>query len=188
MIVLGIDPGYAHLGIAVARFTASRTEALLVETVRTTTKLTALERVRKISLHVLGVLGDPDFDELSAVGFESQAGVEAGKMRAAMENPEKLQSNAASRRVHEVVGVIQCAAAARRLPIYEHAPSTLKCSLLGKGGGRASKAQMRLMAGRIFGMPGLPEHSADALAACVATANKHRRALAEKRAGLRLIS
>lgn len=185
MIVIGIDPGYAFLGVSVVRFTASRAEALLVETFRTTTKDAAARRMARIADRLLELCGDP---RVRAVGFESQAGVEAGKAKRALEDPTKVTSNAASRRVHEVVGVVQAVARVYQLPCYEHAPSSVKVALLGRGGGRASKERMRSAAGLLFGKPGLSEHSADALAVAVATARALRLDKAKTRAGLVLIS
>ena len=185
MIVVGIDPGFAFLGIALVRFTASRAEALLVETFRTTTKDSDARRMARVADRLLEVCADP---RIRALGFESQAGVEAGKAKRALEDPTKVTSNAASRRVHEVVGVVQTVARVYSLPCYEHAPSSVKVAMLGRGGGRASKSRMRDAAGVFFGRPGLSEHAADSLAVSVATARAYRLEQAKRRAGLSLIS
>jgi Holliday junction resolvasome RuvABC endonuclease subunit len=146
--------------------------------------MTAPERMDLICDRVLELL---ELHKPEVMGYENQAGVEAGKAKLMLEDPTKVHSNASSRRVHEVVGALRCAARIHRLPCYEVAPATVKVSLLGKGGGRGSKAQVKQAVSRMLGVS-CSEHAADALAVAVATGRRHAIELAKQRAALGLIS
>lgn len=151
--VLGIDPGLAHVGVAVARFNLSRTQALYVATIETPSTASDDERLALIAteLWAIAYAHRPE-----AVAYEDQSGVEVGMQRAG------TGSNKWSRRVHDVCGMARMIAAALGVPCYAVAPSTAKLAFAGSG--RATKDQMVSVARRVYGLLDVSEHGADALA------------------------
>lgn len=165
--VVGVDPGYAFMGLGVMRLTPSSMRLLHHETVRTSAKADPDERFDAITDRLCDVVEEY---EPVAMGFEDQSGVEA-----AIQRDAEGGTNHSSRRVHEVVGSIRAVARFYRLRLYKNAISTVKVAVLGKGGGRASKDQMKLAVRRIFGLTEVvSEHAADAVAVAVATVRKER--------------
>lgn len=187
VIVLGIDPGFAFVGLAVVEMTASRARVLFAETFKTSRASGADEdRLDAIFDRLLDVIDDRG---PAVVGYENQAGVEAGKAKRILEDPSAVgEINASSRRVHEVTGAIRCAARVYGLPCYAVAPSSVKLALLGKGGGRASKSAVKAAVARYLGGVGLSEHAADGAAVAVATSRRHALEMAKRRSHMRLIS
>jgi len=179
VIVLGIDPGYAHLGIGVVELTPTRTRCVHHETFSTRSRDEVDGRLDAIAEHLFAVIEHYDPD---AVGFEDQAYVEVAahrrKVDAAGEENGDVWSNVNSRRVHEVVGIIRCAARFYDLPRYRLAVSSVKVAVLGKGGGRAKKDAVKKRVRLIFGIPACSEHAADALAVAIGTGVRHRHHLA----------
>lgn len=172
LVALGVDPGFAFLGLGVIEVTNSSTRVLHHETFTTSAKDETAGRLDAISDRLLDALDDyaPQL-----VAYENQAGVEVG-MQLMREAEGKGGTNYSSRRVHEVSGIIRCAARSVELPCYCLAPSTIKVALLGKGGGHAKKAQLKLAVRRMLGVVGCSEHAADALAIAVGGVQAHRRA------------
>jgi crossover junction endodeoxyribonuclease RuvC len=179
MIALGIDPGFANLGLGVLEVTASSSRCLHHETFKTSPKDTDDHRLERIADRIFDTI---DEYKPALLGFEDQAGVEA-----AIHRDDSEGTNYSSRRVHEVVGIVRAAARFYALPLYRSAPSTVKVAVLGKGGGHAKKARMIEVVSRIFGLHGCSEHGADALAIAVASIRKHRQARAQLKAAAALI-
>jgi crossover junction endodeoxyribonuclease RuvC len=165
MIALGIDPGFAFVGFGVVQLTNTSSRVLHHETFKTTTKVSDELRMDAIADRVGDVIErfNPD-----AIGYENQSGVEVAMQR------EGEGTNVSSRRVHEVCGIIRCAARYYELPCYCLAISTIKVAVLGKGGGRAKKPQVKAAVRMIFGVAGCSEHAADGIAISVATTRAHR--------------
>lgn len=167
MIGLGIDPGFAAVGLGVLSFSATATRVLHHETFRTESRRKGddAERLSLIADHLLDVIEEysPAF-----VAYEDQALVAVGKAR------QGLPVTMSSQRVHEVSGIIRCAARCYDLPVYCYQPSSVKVGVLGKGGGRAKKARMIEAVRAIFHVQGCSEHVADAIAATVCGAREHR--------------
>jgi Holliday junction resolvasome RuvABC endonuclease subunit len=180
VLVFGIDPGYAQVGVALVDYGRSSTRVVYSETLRTTTKLTADDR---IDFFVDRFCELVERYEPAVIGYENQAGVVTGIARRAREEGEHTGMSAAARRVLEVCGAIRATARFYALPCYVLAPSTIKVALLGKGAGHAPKERMREGARRIFHVEG-SEHVADAVAVTIATVRRHRMELASvRRAG-----
>jgi crossover junction endodeoxyribonuclease RuvC len=174
VIIIGIDPGFAFLGVGVIELLPTSTRVLHHETFITRPKDDDTDRLDTIAEHLLDLL--EQFDP-AAVGYENQAGVEVAANKRSLEK-QTVGSNASSRRVHEVSGIIRCAARCFDLPVYCLAPSTVKVALLGKGGGRQKKAAVKDRVRTIFGVAGCSEHAADALAVAIGTGVRHRRHVA----------
>jgi crossover junction endodeoxyribonuclease RuvC len=175
VIVLGIDPGMAFLGLAVLEVTAQRSRILRHETLSSKPKDGSdEERLDAIADRILDAV---DTYEPHAIAYENQAGVTAGKERAG----SGARSTSSSRRVHEVTGIARCAARLFELPCYVLAPSSVKLAVLGRGGGNASKARVKEAVRTLYGLR-CSEHAADAVATAVAAARLHHtRALIAKR-------
>lgn len=182
LIALGIDPGFANLGIGVVEVTSSSTRVLHHETFTTSPKDETGARLNAIADRLLDAIDDY---APALLAYENQAGVEVGMQL--MREKEGAGTNYSSRRVHEVSGIIRCAARAFELPCYCLAPSTIKVALLGKGGGHAPKARLKLGVRRMLGIAGCSEHAADALAIAVGGVQAHRRVQLLERAHSALI-
>jgi crossover junction endodeoxyribonuclease RuvC len=171
LIALGVDPGFANLGLGVLEVTNASTRVLLHETFTTSPKHDTPARLNAIADRLLDAIDDY---APALLAYENQAGVEVG-MQLMREKEGTAGTNYSSRRVHEVSGIIRCAARAFELPCYCLAPSTIKVALLGKGGGHAPKARLKLGVRRMLGVVGCSEHAADALAIAIGGVQAHRR-------------
>jgi crossover junction endodeoxyribonuclease RuvC len=188
MIIVGVDPGYAFMGVGVIELQPSSTRVLHHSTFATLAKDEDATRLDAIAEHLLDLL---EHYEVDALGYENQAIVEAGKHRIRRQLQEAggadADSNFSSSRVHEVAGIIRCAARCFDVPCYCLAPSSVKVAVLGKGGGRAKKGAVKARVRAIFGVERLSEHAADALAIALGTSVRHRRQLATLQAHVSLI-
>ncbi len=164
LVALGVDPGFRNLGAGIVRFEALSTRVIHSETARTDTSKSHDERIDFFVDRLCELI---ETHEPRVLGYENQAGVEVAMQR------EGEGTNFSSRKVHEVTGAIRAVARFYALPCYCIAVSTVKVALLGKGGGGASKEQMRLGVKRFFGIEG-SEHAADAIACAVAAARRYR--------------
>lgn len=175
MRVVGIDPGFATLGIVVLELQPSSTRIIHHENFTTRSVDADGDRIDSISERLLDVFEEY---EPAAVGYESQAWTDVAARQQAMAQREQddttIGMNARSRRLHEVVGVIRCAARCFELPVYELMPSTVKVAVLGKGGGRAKKDAVKQRVRAIFGLGRCSEHVADACAVALGTSVRHR--------------
>lgn len=176
MIIVGIDPGFAFLGVGVIELLPTSTRVLHHETFTTRAKDDDTDRLDGIAEHVLDLLEQFDAD---AVGYENQAWAEnAARQRARKHDDQEVQVSASSRRVHEVSGIIRCAARCFDVPVYCLAPSTVKVAILGKGGTKQrGKQPVKDRVRTIFGIR-CSEHAADALAIAIGTGVRHRRHVA----------
>jgi crossover junction endodeoxyribonuclease RuvC len=184
VIIIGIDPGFAFVGVGVIELLPTSTRVIHHETFTTRPKDEDGSRLDAIAEHLLDLLEQFDPD---ALGYENQAGVEVAAHRPRKDGSEvDVWTNASSRRVHEVSGIIRCAARCFDLTVYCLAPSTVKVALLGKGGGRKKKAAVKERVRSIFGVT-CSEHAADALAVALGTGVRHRRHVATLAAHAELI-
>lgn len=166
VIIIGIDPGFAALGLAVLELRPTSTRVLYHETFKTRSTDDDGDRLDSIAERLLDLIEE---HEPEALGYENQAGVLVGKSE--RDQPVTF----ASMRVHEVAGIIRCAARAFDLPVYCMAPSTVKCAVLGKGGSRAKKGVVKDRVRQLFHLGQCSEHVADAVAIGVGAAVRHRR-------------
>jgi len=165
--VLGVDPGFAFLGLAVLELTRSSMRTAHRETFETDTAMgDDASRLNTIARKLEAIFEQwgPD---LCAVGFEDQSGVAARTAQTGR------GISASARRVLEVQGMIRLAAVAHGFEPWCIAPSTLKLAILGKGGGRAKKAELKTRIQRIFRWRTCSEHEVDAAGAGLAAYRKH---------------
>ncbi len=172
MIAVGFDPGFAFLGCGVVESTAATTRVLHHETFKTTSKDSTDARLDAIADYVGDIL---EQFKPHVIGYENQAGVEVGMQRL-RDDEGKGGTNYSSRRVHEVSGIIRCGARFYALPCYCLAPNTIKLAVLGKGGGRAKKQQMKDAVRRMFQVVA-SEHAADAIGIGIGALRAHRHAM-----------
>ena len=134
MRVLGIDPGYERLGIAVIERVHKNAEELLFsDCFRTSAKLPFAERLR-----VLGVL-------IERVIHEYQPETLAYERLYFNTNQKTVMG------VAEVRGVVSYVCAKAGLTVYDYAPPQIKMAL--SGWGRASKPQIAHMVGKLIHIP-----------------------------------
>jgi Holliday junction resolvasome RuvABC endonuclease subunit len=183
VIALGIDPGFAFLGIGVLDMSNSAARVLHHETFKTTTKDTDSDRLDALCERIICMI---DEYQPALVGYENQAMAEVGaQMRREKQAEEGVAAGGtsySSRRVHEISGAIRCAARLFELPCYCLAPATIKVAVLGKGGGHAKKDRVKLAVRTIFHVKGCSEHAADAIAIGLAAVGAHRKQLVLMRA------
>jgi crossover junction endodeoxyribonuclease RuvC len=146
MVVVGIDPGLANLGIGVVREDGKTPVHLHSELIRTSTTTSHPERLALLYRAVKGVLEvhHPDALSIEAQYFHAQPGT--------------------AFKVGEAVGVVMLACAQLAIPVFEYGPMEVKQALVGTG--RATKDQIIFMVRATLQLKTSPasNHSADALA------------------------
>ncbi|HLC75972.1 MAG TPA: crossover junction endodeoxyribonuclease RuvC [Candidatus Peribacterales bacterium] len=146
MIILGIDPGLATVGIGIIEYDAKRTFRVIdyctIETLKAS--LTA-ERLRVIAVDLLNIIREhhPTIAVIEKLYFETN-------QKTAMV-------------VSEARGVILLTCAKEELTIVEPSPLELKLAVTGDG--RADKKQMEMMLSRTLNidLSGVPDDAVDAL-------------------------
>ena len=165
MLVLGIDPGYAASGVALLDAQRGKPPRLLLcITVRTATTLHGAERWQEIWDRWSGVARYDPGDELPAiVAVEDQRQAWLGHAR-------RGTTNAAALACIEAVGLARGLAASLGARCIVVSPQAAKLAAVGRGGGRASKAQVqRALRARVPTLiEGASEHACDAVAIALA--------------------
>lgn len=176
-LVLGIDPGLRHTGIAVVAYAGNRPRIIDRRTISPPTRgLSQLDRVRIV---VEGVCEYLNLADLVLVGIEEQTRVSFGKS-------QRGESNFASRILVVVQGAVLGAAWAHGRPAVVVTPQSSKAALTGRP--TATKAAVLSAANRMLPTrPGeikrpLSEHEADAAAVAVAAHAQHSPVAASPRA------
>jgi crossover junction endodeoxyribonuclease RuvC len=157
MIVLGIDPGTANTGYGVVASDPARPgrlRALDGGVVETPAGLALERRLTAIHARVLELI-DEHAPQAVAVedlyfGANARSALAVGQAR----------------------GVVLLAAGQRGLPCAAYTPQQVKGAVCGSG--RADKAQVQQMVGRLLSLPQppAPDHAADALAVAICHANR----------------
>jgi crossover junction endodeoxyribonuclease RuvC len=147
VVILGIDPGTATTGYAVARLMRdNRLEAAEYGVIRTPANLPLCERLGAIyqAVEDLGRAHKPDAMAVEEIFF----GRSARNVFA----------------VGQARGAVLVAAARLGLPVYEYTPMQIKQAVTGYG--HADKQQVQQMVKAIFGLSQVPkpDDAADALA------------------------
>ena len=156
MIVMGVDPGLARVGIGVVRGGAGPAVPLGYECITSSGKdRTASERLAGIYDRLVALFDRFSPDEL------------------AVEQLFFARNVTSAMGVAEVRGVVLLAAGMRGLPVAEYTPNQVKLAVTGSG--KADKRQVQEMIARLLGLPGVPEpdDAADALA--IALCHLHTR-------------
>jgi crossover junction endodeoxyribonuclease RuvC len=155
-VILGLDPGLASTGYAVIERRGSRLAAVAAGAIRTRPAQEHALRLAALHDGVARLLADHAVRE---------AAIEAWFV-----HPVSRSAMAMA----EARGAIMVALARARVPVVEYAPNEVKQAVTGSG--RADKAQVRGMVGRLAGADPGSDHAADAMA--VAICHLHRRPLA----------
>ena len=153
MIVLGIDPGYAIVGVGVVEYRNSRFSLVSYGAITTDAGVPFNRRLEII------------YDELTEI-------IEKYKPDAM--SVEKLFYNSNAKTVIDVSqarGVIMLAAQKTNTPVFEYTPLQVKQSVVGYG--RADKKQVQEMTRRILSLDAVPkpDDTADAIAMAICHAH-----------------
>ena len=156
MIIIGIDPGYAIVGIGVVEYVGNKFRTLEYGAITTPADMSTVDRLKKIYDELTMYLEKykPDAVAIEELFFNSN---------------QKTAINVAQAR-----GVILVAVRNKNIPICEYTPLQVKQSVTGYG--RADKKQIQQMVKMLLGLNVIPkpDDAADglALAICHAHSNK----------------
>ncbi len=126
MKILGIDPGYDRLGIAIIDKHAKGKEMLVYsDCLQTSAKDTIYIRLKSIGTEIARILNDFSPDAL------------------AIETLFITNNQKTAMRVAEARGIIMYEALKRDIPVFEYGPMEIKMAITGNGG--SDKAQMMKM-------------------------------------------
>lgn len=153
MRILGIDPGYAIVGVGSVDYTGNHFKTLEYGAITTNAGEDMFDRLKKIydDLNLLLDRVKPDAVAVEELFFY---------------NNQKTAINVAQAR-----GVIVLAIKNRGIPIFEYTPLQVKQAVVGYG--RAEKKQVQQMIKAILGLNEIPkpDDTADALALAVCHAH-----------------
>ena len=126
MIILGIDPGYDRVGIAVVEKNEKTKETLIhSECFQTSSKDDFYTRLGQVGTRVAAVISEYSPDAL------------------AIESLFITKNQKTAMRVSEARGVIAYEAVRKNIPIYEYTPLQIKIAVTGHGG--SDKTQVTKM-------------------------------------------
>ncbi len=156
MIILGVDPGVATVGIGVLEYQNSRFRVLQSGVITTDKTLKLPDRLKIIFEETTQIIHmfHPDVMSIEELFFNN--------------NVTTAISVAQGR------GVSILAAVNASLPVYEYTPLQVKQAVTGYG--RAQKAQVQSMVKTILGLTHIPkpDDAADALAIAICHAHSYR--------------
>ena len=156
MLILGIDPGYAIVGIGVIRYEGNKFRILEYDAITTPAGIPAPMRLKHIYEQINAYLDKykPDAVAIEELFFNNNAktAIAVGQAR----------------------GVLLLAAANRGIPICEYTPLQIKQAVTGYG--RADKTQMQQMVKMLLNLNHIPkpDDAADALAVAICHAHSYR--------------
>lgn len=156
MVIIGIDPGYAIVGIGVVEYVGNKFRTLEYNAITTPAGMATTERLKKIYQEMNMYLDkyNPDAVAIEELFFNSN---------------QKTAINVAQAR-----GVLLVAVANRNIPICEYTPLQVKQSVTGYG--RADKKQIQTMVKMLLGLNAIPkpDDAADALAIAICHAHSNK--------------
>lgn len=156
MIIIGIDPGYAIVGIGVVEYAGNKFRTLEYNAITTPAGMNTVDRLKKIYDEMTMYIEKykPDSIAIEELFFNSN---------------QKTAINVAQAR-----GVLLVAAANHSVPISEYTPLQVKQSVTGYG--RAEKSQIQQMVKMILGLNAIPkpDDAADALALAICHAHSNK--------------
>ena len=156
MIILGIDPGYAIVGIGVIEYKGGALRYIKHGAITTPAGMETVERLKIIFNEINMILDEykPDAVAIEELFFNSN---------------QKTAIMVAQAR-----GVLLVAAANKNIPLFEYTPLQVKQSLTGYG--RADKKQIQTMVKMLLGLNAIPkpDDAADALAIAISHAQSSR--------------
>ncbi len=156
MIILGIDPGFAIVGVGVIEYKGNKFRTIDYYAITTKAGLALEERLKTIYDGVCEVIDKykPDYMAIEELFFNNNAktAIQVGQAR----------------------GVILLAAVNKNVKIFEYTPLQVKQSVVGYG--RADKCQIQQMTKAILSLSEIPKPDdvADALAIAICHAHSHR--------------
>jgi crossover junction endodeoxyribonuclease RuvC len=151
MRIIGIDPGYDRLGIAVIEKSGKGKESLLYSTCfQTSAKDDIYIRLAQVGAEVSRILEEYAPDALS------------------IENLYITKNQKTAMRVSEARGIILYEAAKRHIPIHEYTPMEIKVAVTGDGS--SDKRMVEKMVGLLLKLPPKKalDDECDAIAAALA--------------------
>lgn len=153
MIILGIDPGYAIVGIGVLEYRNGKFRPIEYNAITTHASMATSMRLRIIYEEIAEYLDKykPDAVSIEELFFNSN------------------QKTAIA--VAQARGVLVSQAAIRNIPIYEYTPLQIKQAVTGYG--RADKNQVQQMVKLLLGLNAVPkpDDAADAMAVAICHAH-----------------
>lgn len=156
MIIIGIDPGYAIVGIGVVEYKGNKFRPIEYTAITTPAGMNTVDRLKKIydEMAMLIDKHKPDAMAIEELFFNSN---------------QKTAINVAQAR-----GVILIAAANKGVPVREYTPLQVKQSVTGYG--RADKKQIQEMVKLILHLNVIPkpDDAADALALAICHAHSNK--------------
>lgn len=156
MIILGIDPGYAIVGIGIIEYKGNKFRVLEYNAITTPALMPTVERLQKIYTEITSYLikYDPDAVAIEELFFNSN---------------QKTAINVAQAR-----GVLLVACANANVPICEYTPLQVKQAVTGYG--RAEKKQIQQMVKTLLNLNAIPkpDDAADALAIAICHAHSNK--------------
>lgn len=160
MIILGVDPGYATVGIGITEFFNEKFRLITYGTITTPPKTDFNVRLETI------------FNDLTGILTEYKPGAVAVEELFFTSNPKTAIAVAQAR------GVICLAVQKQAVPIFEYTPLQVKSAVTGYG--KAEKAQVMEMTRSILNLRELPrpDDAADALALTICHAHSSESAIA----------
>ncbi len=156
MIILGIDPGYAIVGIGVLEYNGNKFRPIEYNAITTHSSMSTSLRLKLIFEEIGRYLDkyEPDAVAIEELFFNSN------------------QKTAIA--VAQARGVLVAQTAIREIPIYEYTPLQIKQSVTGYG--RADKGQVQQMVKLLLNLNAIPkpDDSADALAVAICHAHSSK--------------
>ena len=156
MIIIGIDPGYAIVGVGVVEYKGNKFRPIEYTAITTPAGMNTIDRLKKIydEMAMLIDKHKPDAMAIEELFFNSN---------------QKTAINVAQAR-----GVILIAAANKGVPVREYTPLQVKQSVTGYG--RADKKQIQEMVKLILHLNVIPkpDDAADALALAICHAHSNK--------------
>ena len=156
MIIIGIDPGYAIVGVGVVEYKGNKFRPIEYTAITTPAGMNTVDRLKKIydEMAMLIDKHKPDAMAIEELFFNSN---------------QKTAINVAQAR-----GVILIAAANKGVPVREYTPLQVKQSVTGHG--RADKKQIQEMVKLILHLNVIPkpDDAADALALAICHAHSNK--------------
>ena len=156
MIILGIDPGFAIVGVGIIEYSGNKFRTIDYFAITTKANTPIEERLKIIYDGISDAIKTykPDFVAVEELFFNNNAktAIAVGQAR----------------------GVILLSAVNHKVPIFEYTPLQVKQAVVGYG--RADKTQVQQMVKAILGLKAVPKPDdvADALAIAVCHAHSYR--------------
>jgi crossover junction endodeoxyribonuclease RuvC len=166
-VVLGVDPGFASVGLAVVSGGRPRSAVIWSRTVRTAAGMPEADRLRCVADAVRAAIADH------------------GPAAVALERVMWGRNRTSALSVARGTGVVMLAAAEAGIPVEEYTPLEVKMATTGIG--TADKSQVRRALIRTLRLEGVPEQAdaTDAVAVAVCHLNQAFLRRAARAAGVR---